>query len=190
MNSSNLFRLRKGLPISVNLSDFEERSDINEWSWVAPTSNNHRVIKEVICEVEAGNILDIGCGSGYWTSVIHNAGHNIKGINNGSFDMDANHVDNFDELCESKSFYDLTDAELEEFDTWILFWPPYNSELAEDVLGAFNRLESVKTLIYIGEIYGCNATDDFCDDIIEMDGRDVVIDNFDGIHDTMIVVRK
>ena len=190
MTESNLFRLRKGLPISVSLSDYETRSDINEWSWVAPTSNNHRVIKEIVGGVDADRILDIGCGSGYWSLVLENAGYSVKGINNNSFDMDANHVDNFDELCESKSFYDLTDAELSRFDTWLLFWPPYDSELASDVLDAFNRLESSKTLIYIGEIYGCNATDDFCDEIIEMDGREIVIDNFNSIYDTMIVVRK
>lgn len=182
--------LERGIAVSVNLSSFDDRNDINEWSWVAPTPNNHSVIKEVVGKVEAGNILDIGCGSGYWSLALSNAGYSVKGINDGSFDMDANHVEDFDRFCETKSFYDMSDAELEEFDTWLLFWPPYCSELASDVLDAFNRLESAKTLIYIGEIYGCTATDDFCDEIIEMNGEEIDLDTFEGIHDSMIVVRK
>lgn len=140
--------------------------------------------------VEHSPIVEIGCGAGYWASLVEQSGGDII-----AYDK---HVTN-DGLVRSyalkqylKPFIkilqgDAEVAKLHSNRTLFLCWPPYKEDMAYHCLK--NYLNSGgKTLIYVGEGWsGCTGNDKFHELIDKhmVSCRTIEIPNWQHVHDYM-----
>lgn len=167
--------------------------------WFLPTEDNFDLILKSI--ERSNSILDIGCGTGIVGKYITNKypSKKYRGIRIKKYDCDyithCNPAYITDLMIESK----LTDfLNSNKYDSWLLIWPPYATPLAENVLTKFLEHPSVKKLIYIGELEGCNGDVDFqnhLDSILfdiphDLNVETEVIDTYPSIRDFLVSITK
>ena len=192
-----------------NIADYVYRNYsrdvfIRNLTWMYPSVTNFELILDRLrC---SKNILDVGCGSGIFGKYILNANKNYAGVKlKSKFHVDdKSYVDksHIVELEPNETDPDginilkgyLTNA---KEDTWLLIWPPYQTDLALVTLEIFKSNPNVKMLIYVGELYGCTGTDESSDVIDEMtedkvnfESKYFRIDTYDTTHDRLIEIIK
>ena len=126
------------------------------------------------------NILSYGCGTGFLEKCFEEKGYQIIG-----YDTNAEkYVNNYIDIKLSLDFYN--DDVQATINTLLLAWPRghYACEALEIFKGTY--------VIYIGEVDGCNAGDDFFDMINE--SYDFIgnapLQKFSGIRDEVLVYKR
>jgi len=187
------------------LSRYELRDYVTQYSWIKPTLKNYNLIESALKKINANKILDIGCGSGYWTYHLNKMGFNVDGIKVEMYTWkkgeDITGVDVIDlcEKCTHKNFYHMDDEELNKYDTFYVSWPPYSAPLGTDAFKKFLKLNNVKNYVFIGEPGGCTGDNELYELLTDEDfhkENNLVVreyhdfDSFDTIHDYLITVSK
>jgi hypothetical protein len=145
---------------------------------------------------EFGPILEVGAGLGYWAKCIRDAGGDIvptdrqgwPRIEENSWHKEAErHTDVlvFDAVEAVRQFSDKPRA-------LMLVWPPYSSDMAEEATMAYLRLGG-QTVIYVGEQYGCTATDRYerlLHLVFDESCEEHAIPQWGGIHDYVRIFRR
>jgi len=199
------FRLSRKLLVNLELFDRIASSDeirdvVTRYSWIKPTIKNYDLIESALKEHNANKILDIGCGSGYWTYQLNKMGFDAEGIKTDMFSAkDGVDSINLCDKCRYGDFYEMSDSELCRYDTFYVSWPPYQLPLATDVFKKFLSLDNIKNYVFIGELGGCTGDTELYDLIMDSqfinDNNLKVkeyfeLESFSGIHDYLIIVQK
>jgi hypothetical protein len=156
-------------------------------SWIMPTNKNFYLVMKAV--EDCSFVFDAGCGSGIFGKYILNSGKKYLGTRLKKYD------------CDNHSFIDekyITNPcpIPKDADGVLLIWPPYNNDMAINVLDEFISGDA-KTLVYVGEgRYGCNANMDFFelmdklkkDNMFEIVHND--IDRYSGMSDFMWTISK
>jgi len=183
--------------LDTDIELFKLKETIQTYTWVCPTDYNHSTILNVL--ENSKKILDVGCGSGYWIKAIKNIfpEKEIKGIRLNCYGVDNNTIEGTEDLIEEIDFNDFIKENEMDFDTILLFWPPYSTPMGYDVLKHFKDNKNIKRIIYIGEGEGgCNADDDFFKLLDEMKEQEEIkviykdLDTFNFLHDHMRIIEK
>lgn len=159
-----------------HLNRYNTRHNLaSQYAWAIP---NEEAIETL---VKYSPIVEIGAGTGYWASLVREAGGVIF-----PFDSAPPHkgTNAFRHKVEFMAVLEGSVEVLDRFRDFTLFlcWPPYNESLAYNALKRFKG----KYLIYVGEgAYGCNGTNEFFDELKEnwKEIKTVRIPQWDGIHD-------
>jgi len=156
--------------------------------WWLLTRRNIYILSEIF---DNKKILSIGAGMGYgekWTEKINNSIKFIitdkgkSGYFNHTLPLWVKRIEGLKALKKYQKQVDMI----------FLAWPPYNSNLAFNIL---KNLEYDKPLVVIGEgLGGCVANDDFWEEI-EDDKKYKVkeifdFDSFNGINDYITIIEK
>lgn len=157
------------------------RDLVQHYAWAIP---NHDAIKAI---VDCGPILEIGCGNGYWASLIAQMGGDIIATDprdkNFSFDCEWFTVERRNAL-EAVTMYGRDRALLS-------IWPSYNEHWCYDALVAYPG----DTFIYVGEGgWGCTGDDALHalreDETKWKEIKSVRIPQWDGIHDYLTIYKR
>jgi hypothetical protein len=138
-------------------------------------------------------VVDVGCGTGYLASILHNAGVRIDAVDNRStqYSMGTLVARHF-----SVTETDVKELDLSLYDVVIMSWPDYNNDFAVTVC---ENMKVGQVLPYQGEHkYGCCADEAFFDLLdSEFKEYDHVYGRlnsghctFGGIHDRWHVFKK
>lgn len=160
------------------------------FSWAVPSPC---VIQRL---VEIGPILEVGAGTGYWAKCIRDAGGDIVPTDHQGWPRaDPNpwhggakrHTDVlvFDAMEAVRQFADKPRA-------LMLGWPPYSNDMAEQATLAYLRLGG-QTVIYVGEAYGCTATERYERLLSLVFGdsfEEHLIPQWGGIHDSVRIFHR
>jgi hypothetical protein len=167
---------------AVNRNDY-----VHEIAWFLLTEKNIITLANLM---KNKNVLSVAAGMGYaelWLKEKFNINIKItdKG-NSGYFNKElpqyVEKIDALQALNKYKNWYDIT----------FIAWPPYQSNLALNVL---KKMKKNSEMIIIGEGYeGCVANDDFWEEIENKEKYQVKeiydFDSFWGINDYITVIRK
>ena len=151
-------------------------------SWSIPDENALKAIKEFV-----GNnkVLEVGAGFGFWSKLLQLC------------DCDIIPTDNFSSYGTSseKSFTGVEKLEsldaikfYQNSNVLIMIWPPYNTSMAYNALTNFKG----NKLVFIGEDRGCNADDDFFEELEQNWIQEAIINirQWDGIHDSLFLYNR
>lgn len=140
----------------------DNTSILRKYPEYLPTDKNLETI------VEYSPLLEVGAGNGYWSKKIDSSGGKI--VSTDIFPHD---------FKNEKTFYDISKEDhtivLKHKDKSVLLCHPPSSDWSLDLL---EMMEKGQEIIFVGEVYGCDATPDFfkylqtCFDIIEV--QDVI----------------
>lgn len=178
---------------------FEHRLEmhraVQEVTYVKPSKENLDHIITQLRNVGSNKILDVGCGSGYWSKLINDNGFDVTGIRQDQYGVD--NLTLYDNI-KNVEFSSLSDEELNQYDTILLFWPNYDNPFGYQVFKKYLELDNIKNLIYIGEVFGCTGDDDLSDILVDdelmkeknINSYEVMLDTFMGFHDYMMVFNK
>ena len=185
-----------GLCVEPNI--YEVRSKLTDsLTWIYPSVDNFKTIIKNINP--NSNVLDIGCGSGILGKYLKEQYPNInyKGIRTNSYSVDdVKYCDNVENVGYTEFLF--CKPESSEYDTWVLCWPPYDTDMAINILELFYTTDAAKKLIYIGELDGCNGDDRFKAELSHllfekrsgMNIEEILIDSYPGIRDDIFVITK
>jgi len=142
----------------TKINPFYLDSNLTNISWIVPTYDNFNFIINKIKELNPQNIIELGAGSGLFAKYLNQAIEcNYVGYKKNKYDCDELNFCEKIDLINSFSEIDFSKK-----DTYLLFWPPYASYFAYDVLKNFLKNKEAKYLLYIGEDEGgCTAEDKF-----------------------------
>ena len=187
--------LYRACPNSYELFSIRERL-VKNLTWIYPSVKNFELIAKNILPYK--KVLDIGCGSGILGKYLEDHYPDIyyKGIRTKKYDVDdvRYHIN-----IENIDYTDFLFWEnKEDFDTWVMSWPPYNDGMAMGVLETFYQNQDVKRLLYIGELDGCNGDEEFnseltcllCDKREGYKVKEIEIDSYSTIRDNLFVIDK
>lgn len=186
-------RVPSNAPDSIWRAHFDEEMAVRRcrqelvqrFSWAVPSPCAIRRL------VELGPIVEVGAGLGYWARCVADAGGEIVATDSKGDDRSGYHPEPFEffDVIE----LDAVDAARKWSDrTLLLVWPPYNWSMAERALLAYLRAGG-QTLVYVGERYGCTATERFerlLGLVFGEEDERVPIPQWDGIHDAMHVFHR
>jgi hypothetical protein len=153
------------------------------WSWanIGPDS-----LSEMVDFVAGRGICEIGAGSGYVASQLTHLGCDVVAFDN---DYDNGHWYS----ARTGVFYpvqkgDATTAGLHPDRVLLLSWPPYDQDLAFDAATA-HRASGGTHLLYVGELWGCNAEEKFFALLDSASGCErFPVPSWTGIHDDLYLV--
>lgn len=167
-----------------------QKTDDNDWterrwmtkkfSWAVPSEAALDVISKY------GSMVEIGAGTGYWAKLLKERGVNILPFEKYFYeDNPYGHTEEWTEVCEGdESILDKFHKSVNLF----LCWPPAGESMAYDCVVNFKG----EYIMYIGEIYGCTADDDFHCEIYdnweEVEHCD--IPNWHGASDALYVYKR
>lgn len=161
---------------------------VRDIAWWLLTKKNIDLLSNIL---KNKKVLSIGSGLGYGEKWIEKVGKNIKFIitDKGNSRFFNSKLPNWVKKIDGESALEKYQSEV---DVVFLAWPPYNSDLAYNVL---MNLDKNKPLIVIGEgIGGCTANDDFWLELENKRKYDVkeiyYFDSFQGIHDYITIITK
>jgi hypothetical protein len=124
--------------------------------FVFPTLEWARSMKEVI---EDGTVLEVGAGTGLVAKYLNAVGVSIVATDNYSWKEK--------EYAEWKQFFDVIKLDYREAiekyraSYLLLCWPMYEDPLARDAAQLFTERNPDGKILYIGEIGGCTADEEF-----------------------------
>ena len=167
--------------------------------WFYPSVKNFNTILSLIEPND--KVLDIGCGSGIVGKYILDKYPNIKykGVRKNVYGVDMFKYIPSGYIEELKLKDNIVkNLRKEEYNKWLLIYPPYDTSMGYDVLKEFLNNNSVDTLIFLGETDGCVGDDKFKEllgDIIydTPDSLDVEfynIDCYSFIRDELVKITK
>jgi len=168
-----------------SLQLFQERDRlVQKYAWAVPNEEAIEIL------LKYSPIVEIGCGTGYWASLIEQSGGEVaaydKYVNKRGYvrsQTTHKYAKPFTRVVKG----DCAAAELHSESTLFLCWPPYDSSMAHQCLSAYLN-HGGKTLIYVGEgSGGCTGCDKFHELLDErMESIDCVsIPRWQGMHDYM-----
>lgn len=143
------------------------------------------------------HILDIGAGSGFLAKHLNERGQNITAIDKYQKENKYGFTNPYFKVYEDDGVNHLLNSG-NKYDTIILSWPPYDTEMAYNILSA---MQAGQRLIYIGEGEGgCTADQSFFrllseKAILIQDETEMLNENYTryaGIHDhpSSYIIRK
>jgi len=148
-----------GYDLERNIKLFQERDRlVVKYAWAVP---NDEAIKTL---VEHSPIVEIGCGTGYWASLVNQSGGDVV-----VYDKYVDGKGRVRSQSTNRYIKPFTDVlkgnheavELHSDRTLFLCWPPYHSSMAYDCLLTYLK-HGGKTFIYVGEGWGgCTGCDKF-----------------------------
>lgn len=145
-----------------------------KYSWAVP---NEKAIRAV---ASLSPLVEIGAGTGYWASLISQAGADIVAYDISPYE---------NRYCEGQ-YYDVQQDSwhvIAEHPDRTLFvcWPPYGDPMAELALRNYQGGQ----LIYVGEWDGCTASEEFFTLLNErwMKVLEIYIPTWPGDHDSLSV---
>jgi hypothetical protein len=172
--SKEIARCRR---LNVGLFNPARTELTTKYSWAIP---NEEAIKEI---VKYSPIVEGGAGTGYWASLIHQAGGDI-------ICYDIAPPGETHNIYQHKAQYHrvhLGDAEImknHHDKTLMLCWAPYNTDMGYDHITAHQG----KNLILIGESkYGCTGNDKMFDYVEQHYSlvKEIFIPRWNGINDSV-----
>ena len=142
---------------------------VAKYSWAVPNQ------QAVVCLRDHSPVLELGAGTGYWASLVGQAGGYVRCY-------DKNPAGTWWPVLKGRA------RKARKFSDHTLFlcWPPYQCSLAYDALTAYTG----DTFIYVGEGWGGCTGDDRFHELLETnwsETRTVFIPQWFGIHDRMVV---
>lgn len=148
---------------------------VEEFAWAVPNEN---AIDEITEFLNGQTVVDIACGTGYWSYLLKQKGNNVISVDIEPRDKP---------WADTLSLNAVTlHRKLDEFQNSALMfcWPPYADPMA------FKTLKTYKgnKVIYIGEGHGgCTADDAFHELLWNQFElvKEVNIPQFNGLHDKM-----
>lgn len=158
---------------------------VKQYAWAVPNDEAIRAI------VKHSPIIEIGAGSGYWASLISQAGGVIFCYDDGSRQDDQGQW-----IYEGQQYHTVNRGNQDvlangQYDdhALMLCWPEYGSSDAHDALCNYRG----QTVIYIGEGYGGCTGDDAFHEALEHDfelTNSVAIPRYWGIRDRLEIYRR
>jgi hypothetical protein len=159
----------------------KRRNLVVRYAWAVPDEHAIEII------LKYSPIVEIGCGTGYWASLIASKGGIV-------FPYDA-HVPGIDRnpYEHEITYCNVLRGSIEVLDklkfTLFLCWPPHNNSFAYDALMRYRG----DTLIYVGEDeYGCTADRTFFKELSRhwkfIEGHK--LPQWDGIYDYLEVHKR
>jgi len=139
-----------------------------------------------------GPLVEVGAGSGYWAAVLLARGTEV--LPTDKFPPHLGH----NPYRHEREWTDVTAGDAAEVAglyperTLLLSWPPYEEDMAERALAAFESAGGT-LFAYVGEgRNGCNATDEFFDRLESgwMLEKLVQLPQWFGIHDRLTIYRR
>ena len=130
------------------------RNLVKTYAWAVPTD------EAIACLVKYGSLVEVGAGTGYWASLIVQAGGKID-----AYDIAPPEVQDDNYYGHERLYWPVLPISCLKWDktqrkTLFLCWPPYRSSMASDALKQFRG----SVVAYIGEgSYGCTADEAFHD---------------------------
>ena len=164
------------------------RHEYNKFSWPVLTQENVNQLYELITtQIKNPKILEICAGIGWLSYWLNKSGFdniittdNMTWKNTHNYSKSPIPTTKMGGLTAIKKYPDVN--------LIIMSWPPYRSVMPLQVL---NKLRSDQCLLYIGEVWGCNATGNF---FLEWEKYSVVEvktwNKFWGIHDSAYLIKR
>ena len=154
----------------------------SRYAWAIPTE---LVIRRL---AELSPICDLGCGTGYWASLLQAAGATVLAVDAAPPASDKDHWHKPDEHLQH--FTDVVPGDAATFDVptdhaLMLCWPPYANPMAAVALARYRG----QRVIYVGEHGGCTADEAFHDALTTLwhEVARYEIPQWSGIHDYVTV---
>ena len=176
--------------------------------WMAMSVRRDRLVAEYAWAIPAEPVLhrladlspicDLGCGTGYWASLLQKAGADVLAVDSHPPLQSKNHWHRAEggvlrRPATIQHFVDVVLGDAETFEvprshTLMLSWPPYNSSMAAVALARYRG----ERVIYIGEEGGCTGDDAF-HDALHTQWREIAfyeIPQWPGLHDAVYVYER
>jgi hypothetical protein len=154
---------------------------VRRYAWAVPTRS------AVLAIVARGPVVEIGAGSGYWASLIRQAGGDVL-----AFDIavgEREHIGTHHPVLRGGP----EDAGAHPERTLFLCWPPYDEPMANDALAAYEAAGG-QSVVYIGEgSTGCTGDDAFHARLRSLAWEyetSCQLPNWSGIHDDMSIHQR
>lgn len=157
------------------------KSLTSEYSWAIP---NEKAIAKI---ASFSPIIEIGAGTGYWASLIAEAGGDIR-----AFDLNPPGVGaGKNDWHSTKAMHfpvEVGGAEkIQEFPARTLFlcWPPHAEDLVTQCLNVYRK----DMFVYVGEVEACTGWDERLGSewkVVE----EIDIPQYEGIHDYLMVFKR
>jgi hypothetical protein len=129
--------------------DIDRRALVDKYSWAIP---NEQAIDLL---VRYSPIIEIGAGSGYWASLVAEAGGEIV-----AFDLKYDRWNRWHTYHYRVRYGGATKVPQYPNHTLFLCWPPYHTDMAYKTLNLYGG----KYFIYVGESEGgCTGSNKFFD---------------------------
>ncbi len=166
-------------------SDFYIRHILTrKYSWAIP---NEEALQAV---AEAGPVVEIGAGTGYWAALMRARGADVIAYDKHPVESGGNHYhpasrESWTEIVNG----DESSAAKHPDRTLFLSWPVYDEPVAYNALQAYKG----NRVVYIGEGWGGCTGDDKFHNLLERDWnleKSVDIPQWDGIHDWLRVFTR
>ena len=163
-----------------DVSVYALRKDLfKKYAWAIPTPD---IINRIV--QFAPRIVEIGAGTGYWESLLADAGADIV-----AYDIAPCKND----WCDGQ-WFDVqpggTEMAVEHHDRALfLCWPPYDETMAIDALNTYKG----RAVIYIGEGSGGCTGDDRFHERLRRFWKEVdcfPLEQWDGLHDYLCLYRR
>jgi hypothetical protein len=116
-------------------------------SWAIPSRGAIEFIQHYVGD---SILFEVGCGTGIWSLLLKELGVRVEAT-------DLQKDSSFVQVRYDHSIQYGVITQIPETAVLFICWPTYASEWATEMLTMFRG----NRIIYIGEIYGCNASDSF-----------------------------
>jgi hypothetical protein len=139
---------------SSAMFSYEERSSMaRKYAWAIPSDE---AIQKL---VSLSPVVEVGAGTGYWASLVSEAGCYIRAFDSAPPKFGTNKY-NHTEPCFRVERGQANVTSRFTHRTLFLCWPPYDTGMATEAIRAYKG----KTVVFVGESQGgCTGNDEFHD---------------------------
>lgn len=184
--------------MATSTSAFRLRDEwVKRWSWAIPSVRALEAIAAV------GPIVEIGAGTGYWTSLLRERGADVQAFElNPIYGNHYRHRRAYAAMARGDHWRALR---MYPERTPMLCWAPYAEPMAAEVI----RATRAERIVWVGELHGCNG-DDTAMSLLGHDGyadpddddyvtppaalftleREVEIPQWPGMHDAVGIYKR